>query len=249
VPKRVRTASAMNAFAPGPHNMQAFRHDSLYAGPYSSLNPGLLDRLGVHSPFRSRCFQDRPWNDFPPPFDPFTHPVVGSEDYPFCSTDFSPFDETGPNEQSWSGSDVDSGALWSRGVSSPCFRHDHHLIIRNSAPPFSAGSWELDRRQMIEVQFDQFGVASHCRSTWGRMGPWRADRYRYSVEEAYSKLHGEIAMLISRLGHYLNDHVCNPGQRFDGIFPPWVDRAAYGYPIHDFRYAQLNICRLGFPRC
>lgn len=128
--------------------------------------------------------------------------------------------------------------LWARGVSSPCFRHDHHIISRNGTPPVSAGNWETDWRQIIEVQFDQFGVASDCRSTWGRTGPWRANRYRYTIVEAYSKLQLEIIMLLSRLGAHLSGSYNVEVSGFGDIYMLW--RSVYGYenPRGNFGYDQ-----------
>lgn len=68
--------------------------------------------------------------------------------------------------QLYAGRDPDPNMLWSRGIYSPCFGHDHHLMVNCSDPPFSAGDWEVDWRRLIRIRFDQFGVASICQSTY-----------------------------------------------------------------------------------
>lgn len=212
--------------------MQSFGNPVQNYSTFPSLTPGFGGWLGQHDALSSPFISAQPWRSYPGTYVPLTNPAAFSSSFPLFSTcppcnDFAP---PGPN---WSGRDPDPFTLWSRGASSPCFRHDHHIITRYSAPPISAGNWEIDRRHMIEVQFDQFGVASHCRSTWGRMGPWRADCYRYSVEKAYSKLRIEIMMFMSRLGFDLNEHPHQGAQDLRHQFPPWMNQNGYGYPYDD----------------
>jgi hypothetical protein len=218
--------------------MQAFGsippYHSLYPGLSSELTGRISDNGFPTSPFLNA----QPWNEYSAPFDPFANSAPFSDRYHSYAPSSSLFGEFGPRARHWSNRDPDPAMLWSRGVSSPCFRHDHHVIIQNSRPPFSAGNWEIDRRHMIEVQFDQFGVASHCRSTWGRIGPWRADRYNYGVQAASSKLQMEITILLSRLGFNSNDGLHRGGQRFDGLFPPWLSGSGYDYPMSNFRYVE-----------
>ena len=201
--------------------MQPFGNFLPYYNPYSAGSSDFLGQLGDHG-FPSTPFLDaQPWNKSPVSFNLFANPAAFSDGYPFGPAFSSLSDRFRPQQQFWSNRDPEP--LWSRGVSSPCFRHDHHLILRNGRPPFSIGNWEIDWRHMIEIQFDQFGVASHCRSTWRRMGPWRADRYKFSIEEANSKLQMEIMMLMSRLGIDPNDRLGNARQPFDGMVPPVVN--------------------------
>lgn len=180
---------------------------------------GFPGQFGQYS-YPSNSFLDpQLWNNSSASFNPFANPAAFSDGDPFGSAYPSLSDRVRPQQHSYR--NPDSAMLWSRGVSSPCLRHDHHLIIRNSRPPFSAGNWEMDWRHMIEIQFDQFGVASHCRSTWGRMGPWRAERYKINMEQAYSKLETEITVLMSRLSMNPSDRWGNVRRPFDGMPSPW----------------------------
>ncbi len=229
--------------------MQPFGSFSPYYRSYSDLNPGLLGRLGEYETYSNPYLKAQLWNGSSAPYSPVTNPAAFSRSSPLHFSSSSPFGDYASQESMWSSREIDPATLWSRGVSSPCFRHDHHVIMRYSDPPFSAGNWEVDRRHMIEVRFDQFGVASHCRSTWGRMDPWRADRYRYSVEEANSKLQNEIMMLMSRLGMDSYDHLHQAGRDLGGFSPPWGNGNGYEYPTQISRCVQpeispdYNLCR------
>lgn len=199
---------------------------------YSDQNLGWNGWPRAYNTFPSTFTDSRPWDTYSSlsnahSYFPNSHPLDASA-YPY-SGNFAdqPHLPSGPN--------LDPAILWSRGISSPCFCHDHHLIIRNGTPPFSAGDWEIDGRHMIEVQFDHFGVASHCRSTWGRIGPWRADRHRFGVGDAYSKLRLEVMMLMSRLGIVLHNHLQNADRRFDAFFPPPVRDNGYDRAINHLR--------------
>ncbi|KAF7510811.1 hypothetical protein GJ744_005911 [Endocarpon pusillum] len=226
--------------------MQTFgdlhRYYGSYAGPNSTLFGRLGDYCNPHHPWLSTP----PWHGYSAEGDPTTNPAAFSSHAPFCLPDDSQFRGNEPGAQLWSGRNSDQAILWSRGISSPCFRHDHHVIVQSSNPPFSAGNCEIDRRHMIEVQFDQFGVASHCRSTRGRMGPWRANRYRYSVEEAYSKLQMEIMTLMSRLGLLSNGPMCQGGGVFEEPLPPWTNAIRQNHPLDDYMNVRSVIPPAGF---
>lgn len=223
--------------------MQSLGNFSPYYGSRSYINPDIWGQFGEYNTYQSPFFDTQLRDNYPTVPSTARNPAAWSHPSSFSFPNSSPFGDIAPRGRPWSGRDIEPTVIWSRGVSSPCFRHDHHLVIRYSAPPFSAGNWEVDRRHMIEVQFDQLGVASHCRSTWGRMGPWRADRYRFSMDEAYSKLQTEIQMLISRLGLDVSDHVGEHAQRFEGLSPPWGNVNGYGYPLDKSGYVHSAIPR------
>lgn len=218
-----------------PYGYQPLNYDT-----YPSLYPSGVGWPGQHDGLSSAFLSPQPWKS-----DPFTPSHLinrrGFSSGVPLSSNYPPFNEIAPQGQNRSTRDPDPAILWSRGESSPCFRHDHRIVIRSSDPPFSAGSWEIDHRHLIEVQFDQFGVASHCRSTWGRMGPWRPDHYRFSVEEAYLKLRMEIMMLMSRLGLHLDDQPPQAPQDFGSQFPTYTNRYGYGHPYYDRRCVRSLI--------
>ena len=85
-----------------------------------------------------------------------------------------------------------------RARDSPCFRHDHTLLTQHGDMPFRAGDWELDRRHMIEVQFDHFGVASSCKSTSARGRPWRPEQDLFSTNVASARLQMEAERFRER---------------------------------------------------
>lgn len=215
--------------------MQVFENSSPSYSPYSGFRSGMLGRPEEHHSRTNPCLGVQPWNQSSALLNPFGNFVPYP---PFYASFYSPFDHFNPQTPQWSNQDLNPATVWARGVTSPCFHHDHHIIIRNSRPPFSAGNWETDRRHMIEIQFDQFGVASHCRSMWGRMGPWRADRYRHGVQAASLKLQLEISMLISRLDIYSTGRPDYERQHFDAMIPPWPSGSGYDYSTHNFRYVE-----------
>lgn len=221
-------------------DMQPYTGCSSYCCPYSGVNPTYSRCFGEYDNPSYPFLRSPLWNNCSNPASAFTNPAAFAGGSPFSLLNNPPYGDVAPQSRLWSSRDIDPSMLWSRGISSPCFRHDHHVIIRNSAPPFSAGNWEIDRRQMIEVQFDQFGVASDCRSTWGRTGPWRANRYRFSHEEAYTKLRIEITMLLSRLGVDTGGDLHQPGRDFGDPFQPWSNGNGYEYPSDDFKYVRFK---------
>jgi hypothetical protein len=212
-------------------------------GNYSGLNPGYLGQGDRYAACQNPFLDSQNCSRYPALSNSVTNLAACPDGFPFC---FSNYSGIASQARLPSGRDPDPTMLWSRGISSPCFRHDHHVIVRNSNPPFSAGNWETDWRHMIEVQFDQLGVASDCRSTWGRMGPWRANRYRYSPDEAHTRLQTEIAMLMSRLGLSLNVHAQQSGREFGGPFPPWANGHGYQPLVDNFRYTQPKIAPICF---
>lgn len=194
---------------------------SRFPGGYGTQHNPHLDRLyGSRYSEASRFVTNRPASRDGSPF--------------YRSTNVS-FGVQPAQTQSWASQVPDSNMLWSRGIYSPCFRHDHHIIMKWSDPPFPVGDWEVDRRQMIEVQFDQFGVASTCRSTEGRVAVWRPERHQYTVEQAYAKLTSEIAALFYRLGLNPNDHSRRAGRGFEAPFSPWVNGNEYDYSMDGYR--------------
>ena len=226
--------------------MQTFGDFHQCHGSYAGPNSAFLDRLGDYYNPHYPWLSTPPRNGYSAEPNPTTNPAAFSSHSPLYLPDNSQLRGNESGAQLWSGRNSNQAILWSRGVSSPCFRHDHHVIVRSSNPPFSAGSWEIDRRHMIEVQFDQYGVASHCRSTWGRMGPWRASRYRYSVEEAYSKLQMEIMTLMSRLGLISNGPICPGGGAFEEPLPPWTNGIRRKHPLDDYMNFRSVIPPAGF---
>ena len=226
--------------------MEAFGRFQPYYGSSPGLNPGSLASIGQYLahpyPFPNTQLRNR----YSFSSSSATNPAAFSGGFPFHYSNSSHCGDLAPQVPLWSRGDPDPAMLWSRGISSPCFRHDHHIVVSNSGPPFSAGNWEIDRRHMIEVQFDQFGVASHCRSTWGRMAPWRPDRFRYSVEEAMTKLRIEIEMLMSRLAVGMNSPLRQEAQDFGGLFPPWTNGYGDGSPMDEFRYISPAIPSIAF---
>jgi hypothetical protein len=218
--------------------MQPFGKFPSYYGNYSGLNPGYLGQSGRYAACQNPLLNSQNCSGYPTLSTSVTSSAALPDGFPFCFLNYS---DSVSQARLLSGRDPDPAMLWSRGISSPCFRHDHHVIVRNSDPPFSAGNWETDWRHMIEVQFDQFGVASDCRSTWGRLGPWRANRHRYSPDEAHSKLQTEIAMLTSRLGLNLNIHDQQAGRDLGVPFPSWANGNGYQPLVDNFRYIQPKI--------
>ena len=227
--------------------MQAFADFQSYHATYLGLDSGKVGRLGQHDTPHNPCLTMPFWNRYPTRSSHATNPAGYPDASPFWLANCPPLGENAFHEQLWSGRDPNPAILWSRGISSPCFLHDHHVIIRNTDPPFSAGNWEIDRRHMIEVHFDRFGVASHCRSTWGRTGPWRDDRYQHSVDEAHVKLQADITMLLSRLGLDSNDRLHQAVQGFGGSFLQWINDDGIGYPYDDHRLNQPLMASFGFP--
>jgi hypothetical protein len=213
-------------------------------GRYSNPGPGLSALFGENNNPPYSFLTTQPMNRYFPGSSPFLDTNFLSGESPFYFSDSSPFGNVTSQGQLWPRRDPEPAMLWSRGISSPCFRHDHHVIVRNSVPPFSPGNWEIDRRHMIEVQFDQYGVASHCRSTWGRLGPWRAERHRYSPEEAHSKLQTEIAMLMPRLGLNPDDRRYQTQQSCEAQMPFWANGNGYSHPTNTSRYNYTLISRL-----
>lgn len=215
--------------------MDGFATYSGCGRPYLGANLGWT---GCSRPYNNNpspiWTHGRPWDLHFPYLDPGDILNFGS---PYSPPYRSTFD-FGPRPVEFSPT-PNPTVLWMRGVLSPCLRHDHHIVTNDGSPPFSAGTWEIDRRHMIEVQFDQFGIASDCRSTWGRMGPWRANRYRYGVEEACVKLQSEMTMLLLRLGFDAYGGWNTPSPDFRDMHQPWARDYEYEYPMGNDRYAHL----------
>ncbi len=226
--------------------MQTFGDFDRYYGSHAGRNSVLPGMVGSNDTSQYHWLSTPPWNEYAAWPNPMATPAVSLSRPPFYVADSPHFRGGQSGPPLLSGMNFDPAMLWSRGISSPCFRHDHHAIVRYSDPPISAGDWEIDRRHMIEVQFDQFGVASHCRSTWGRMGPWRGDRYRYSVEEASSKLQAEIMILMSRLGVPSTEPIYQGGCGFEGFVPPWMNCVRQEHPLDGYMNVRSPMPPAGY---
>jgi hypothetical protein len=209
--------------------MNAFPGLWPFSNPLSGRGRGLHGCLGGNR-FPYPSFNSPPWNPYA-----IANGLWPSMPNSFQNTEYLPFGDAGGFGQASSSQYPTAAMLWARGVSSPCFRHDHQILTRYGRLPYPAGDQEIDWRNMIEVQFDQFGVASHCSSTHGRMAPWRPNRYRYSFEEACAKLRGEITMLISRLGLDMDDYSSPRGSDYGDPSAPWLNGRGYSYPINNIR--------------
>lgn len=225
--------------------MSTFGDSQRYYGSYADRTSTFPGKHSGNVTTQYHWLNTPPWVEYAARSRPPTNPAAYLSRSPFYTADnlHFPIDQLGA--KLFSGLNFNPAMLWARGISSPCFRHDHHVIVRFSDPPFSAGNWEIDRRHMIEVQFDQFGVASHCRSTWGRMGPWRADRFRYSVDEAYSKLQMEIITLMSRLGAQSTEPIYQGGRGFEGSLPG-MNGVRQEYPADDYMNARSVMPPAGY---